>query len=161
MKAAMLLELVICCQVVRISIPNVCNWGKKNLKSWRTEYVCSWLQFSSSGVVETVEWPSIRAAGQSSYRLAYWCTCSFARVWRWDLLGSALPQQLSLMFLKRKENAAFIVIIALQNYFYLTLNYLIAFAIFFLNYFVISNIVGVPAYLAVNNLYIITFKVLR
>lgn len=32
---------------------------------------------------------------------------------------------------------------------------------FFLNYSVISNIVGVPAYLTVDYLYIITFKVLR
>ena len=32
---------------------------------------------------------------------------------------------------------------------------------FFLNYFVISNVVGVPAHLTVDNLYIITFKVLR
>lgn len=84
------------------------------------------------------------------------------RVWRQDPLGSAPSRQLSLLFSKRKESAAFTAIMVLPKlllahspvlYYYLP-------RFLFLSYFVVSGIAGVSAHSAVDNLYITPLKCL-
>lgn len=106
------------------------------------------LKFSSSSMAES--WLAFHLDYRpTELEACLLLTSTFARVWRWGPLGSAVPQWLSPLYLMRKEIfcSTTFVLISTSEIMYSSLLIILWLPLpISLNYFMISNIVGVPAY---------------
>lgn len=143
---------ILCCFFLQTS--NFCQLSRAQYRLEETfvrgsnSAVDGKLKFSSSSMAES--WLAFHLDYRpTELEACLLLTSTFARVWRWGPLGGVVPQWLSPLYLMRKESfcSTTFILISTSEIMYSSL--LIIFWLplpISLNYFMISNIVWVPAY---------------